>query len=78
MHNPKLPNIQMVLLPTVKSHSQVEANTSTLLPTILATVEPKLQVVVPTWSLPQPEAGPSPWKWMMNMTGSWRRLVSNQ
>ena len=26
---------------------------------MLATVEPKSQVVVPTWSLPQPEAGPS-------------------
>ena len=37
----------------------VEVNTSALLPTTLATVEPKSQVVVPAWSLPQPEAGPS-------------------
>ena len=42
-----------------KTHSQVEANASTLLPTTLATVDPKLQVVIPAWSLPQPEAGPS-------------------
>ena len=42
-----------------KSHSQVEANASTLPPTILVTVEPKLWVVIPAWSLPQPEAGPS-------------------
>ena len=44
-------------LKDMKSHSQVEVNASTLPPTILVTVEPKLQVVVPTWSLPQPEAG---------------------
>ena len=46
-------------LKDLKSHLQVEANASALLPTTLATVEPKLQVVIPTWSLPQPEAGPS-------------------
>ena len=46
-------------LKDLKSHSQVEANTSTLLPTTLATAEPKSQVVIPTWSLPQSEAGPS-------------------
>ena len=43
----------------LKSHSQVEANASTLPPTILVTVEPKSWVVIPAWSLPQPEAGPS-------------------
>ena len=43
----------------LKSHLQSEVNTSMLPPTALATVEPKLQVVVPAWSLPQPEAGPS-------------------
>ena len=43
----------------LKSRSQVEANTSALLPTMLATVEPKSRVVIPAWSLPQPEAGPS-------------------
>ena len=46
-------------LKDLKSHFQSEANASTLPPTILVTVEPKLWVVVPTWSLPQPEAGPS-------------------
>ena len=46
-------------LKDLKSHLQVEANTSTLPPTILATVEPKSRVVIPAWSLPQPEAGPS-------------------
>ena len=46
-------------LKDLKSHLQVEANTSALPPTTLATVEPKLRVVVPAWSLPQPEAGPS-------------------
>ena len=44
-------------LKDLKSCSQAEANTSALPPTTLATVEPKLWVVVPTWSLPQP--GPS-------------------
>ena len=43
----------------LKSHLQVEANASALPPTTLATVEPKSRVVIPTWSLPQPEAGPS-------------------
>ena len=46
-------------LKDLKSHSQVEANTSALPPATLVTVEPKSQVVIPTWSLPQPEAGPS-------------------
>ena len=46
-------------LKDLKSRSQVEANASALLPTTLATVEPKSWVVIPTWSLPQPEAGPS-------------------
>ena len=46
-------------LKDLKSHSQVNANASTLPPTTLATVEPKSWVVVPAWSLPQPEAGPS-------------------
>ena len=41
-------------LKDLKSCLQVEVNTSAL-----ATVEPKLWVVVPAWSLPQPEAGPS-------------------
>ena len=46
-------------LKDLKSHSQVEANTSTLPPTTLATAGPKSWVVIPAWSLPQPEAGPS-------------------
>ena len=46
-------------LKDLKSHLQVKVNASTLPPTILATVEPKSWVVIPTWSLPQPEAGPS-------------------
>ena len=46
-------------LKDLKSCLQVEANASALPPTTLVTVEPKLQVVIPTWSLPQPEAGPS-------------------
>ena len=46
-------------LKDLKSHSQVEANTSALPPTTLVTVEPKSQVVVPAWSLLQPEARPS-------------------
>ena len=45
-------------LKDLKSCSQVEANTSALPPTTLAAVEPKSQVVIPAWSLPQPEAGP--------------------
>ena len=46
-------------LKDLKSCSQLEENASMLLPTTLVTAEPKSQVVVPTWSLPQPEAGPS-------------------
>ena len=46
-------------LKDLKSCLQVEANSSALLQTTLVAVEPKTQVVVPTWSLPQPEAGPS-------------------
>ena len=46
-------------LKDLKSRLQLEANASTLPPTTLATVEPKSWVVIPTWSLPQPEAGPS-------------------
>ena len=46
-------------LKDLKSCSQVEANASALPPTTLATVEPKTWVVIPAWSLPQPEAGPS-------------------
>ena len=46
-------------LKDIKSHSQSEANTSVLLPMIVATAEPKSWVVILTWSLPQPEAGPS-------------------
>ena len=47
------------MLKDLKSHLQSEANASVLPPTTLVTAEPKSQVVVPTWSLPQPEAGPS-------------------
>ena len=46
-------------LKDLKSRSQVEANASAPPPATLATVEPKSWVVVPAWSLPQPEAGPS-------------------
>ena len=46
-------------LKDLKSCLQVEGNASTLPPTTLVTVEPKSQVVIPAWSLPQPEAGPS-------------------
>ena len=46
-------------LKDLKSRSQVEANASALPPTTLVTVEPKSWVVIPAWSLPQPEAGPS-------------------
>ena len=45
-------------LKDLKSRLQVEANASALPPT-LATEDPKSQVVIPAWSLPQPEAGPS-------------------
>ena len=44
-------------LKDLKSCLQVEANASALPPAMLATVEPKSWVVVPAWSLPQPEAG---------------------
>ena len=43
-----------LLLKDLKSCLQSEVNTSALPPTTLATAEPKLQVVIPTWSLPQP------------------------
>ena len=46
-------------LKDLKSCLQVEANASALPPTTLATVEPMSWVVIPAWSLPQPEAGPS-------------------
>ena len=46
-------------LKDLKSRLQVEVNASTLPPTTLAAIDPKSQVVIPTWSLPQPEAGPS-------------------
>ena len=46
-------------LKDLKSHLQLEVNASALLPMTLAAAEPKLWVVVPAWSLPQPEAGPS-------------------
>ena len=46
-------------LKDLKSHSQVEANASALPQTTSAAVEPKTRVVIPAWSLPQPEAGPS-------------------
>ena len=46
-------------LKDLKSCLQVEVNASALPQTTLVTVEPKLWVVIPTWSLPQPEAGPS-------------------
>ena len=45
-------------LKDLKSCLQVEANASALPQTTLAAVEPKMWVVVPAWSLPQPEAGP--------------------
>ena len=45
------------VLKNIKSCLQSEVNTSTLPPTTLATVDPKSWVVVPAWSLPQPEAG---------------------
>ena len=46
-------------LKELKSCSQSEVNTSVLPPVTVATVGPTPQVVVPAWSLPQPEAGPS-------------------
>ena len=101
-------------LKDLKSCLQSEANASVLLPVTMATAGPTSQVTIPTWSLPQPEAGPSclpppqpearpshlsssqnemrpsshprrstlgaasPWKWMMSMTGSQRKLVLSQ
>ena len=46
-------------LKDLKSHLQLKVNASMLPLTTLVTAELKLQVVVPAWSLPQPEAGPS-------------------
>ena len=46
-------------LKDLKSHLQSEANASVLPPVTLVTAGSTLQVVIPTWSLPQPEAGPS-------------------
>ena len=46
-------------LKDLRSHSQVKTNASTLPQTTLAAVDPKSRVVIPTWSLPQPEAGQS-------------------
>ena len=46
-------------LKDLKSHLQLEVTASMLPPTTLATAEPRLWVVIPAWSLPQPEAGPS-------------------
>ena len=46
-------------LKDLKSCSQLEANASVLPPATKATVGPTLQVVVPAWSLPQLEGGPS-------------------
>ena len=46
-------------LKDLRSHSQSEVNASALPPMTLATAEPTPRVVAPTWSLPQPEAGPS-------------------
>ena len=45
-------------LKDLKSRLQVEVNASALLP-MLVTVKPKSRVVIPAWSLPQPEGGPS-------------------
>ena len=46
-------------LKDLKSCLQLEVNASALPPMTLATAEPKSWVVVPAWSLPQPETGPS-------------------
>ena len=46
-------------LKDLKSYSQSEVNTSVLLPVTMVTAGPTPQVVVPAWSLPQPEARPS-------------------
>ena len=44
-------------LKDLKSCLQSEANTSVLPPVTMVTAGPTLWVVVPTWSLPQQEAG---------------------
>ena len=46
-------------LKDLKSHLQATANASTLPPTTMVTAGLMMWVVIPTWSLPQPEAGPS-------------------
>ena len=46
-------------LKDLKSCSQVEVNALALPPATVATAGPTSWVVIPTWSLPQPEAGPS-------------------
>ena len=46
-------------LKDLKSHLQSEVNASVLPPVTMATAGPTLQVIAPTWSLPQPEAGSS-------------------
>ena len=46
-------------LKDLKSCLQSEANALVLLPVTVATAGQTSWVVVPTWSLPQPEAGPS-------------------
>ena len=46
-------------LKDLKSHLQSEVNALVLLPVTMATAGPTSWVIVPTWSLPQPEAGPS-------------------
>ena len=45
-------------LKDLKSCSQSEVNASVLLPTTVVTAEPTSWVVVPAWSLPQPQAKP--------------------
>ena len=45
-------------LKDLKSHSQVESNASVLPPMTVVTAGLTMQVVIPAWSLPQPEAGP--------------------
>ena len=46
-------------LKDLKSRSQSEANASSLLLTTTVVAEQAQRTVVPAWSLPQPEAGPS-------------------
>ena len=64
-------------LKDLKSRSQSEVNASVLPPTTLVTVEPTLRVVVPTWSLPQPEAGLS-WLPLPQPEPGPSRLLSSQ